>query len=119
MSFLCHIGLHSWKVVGWKGLVMPAQVQRCSRCRIGREVCFDATFTYTAEQMDSMLEKHRPSSDKACASIYKAASKGFHVQETCGPDGKYLYVSRFQSLEDLHAFHDALLKVMQAGKPQP
>ena len=56
-SLFCRIGFHRWRVVGWKGLVMPAQVQQCKSCGIGRAVCFDCVERYTAEQMTSHTNK--------------------------------------------------------------
>ena len=44
--------------------------------------------------------------------LYLAASKGFHISESCGPDNKYWHVSKFRSLEELHAFSDAWTKAM-------
>jgi len=46
--------------------------------------------------------------------LYEAASKGFHTSETCGPDGKYLHVIKFQNMTDLHAYEDAWRTVMVA-----
>jgi hypothetical protein len=63
MSILCRIGLHRWRVVGWKGLVVPAQVQQCASCGIGRAVCFDCVERYTAEQMAAALHAS-PAPDK-------------------------------------------------------
>lgn len=57
MSILCSIGLHRWRVVGYNGLVMPSQVQQCTRCRIGRAICFDCIEWYTAEQMDKAIDQ--------------------------------------------------------------
>jgi hypothetical protein len=49
--------------------------------------------------------------------LYDAASRGFHISETCGPESKYLHISKFRSMEDLHAFSDAWTAVMkEAGK---
>jgi hypothetical protein len=50
------------------------------------------------------------------AALYAAASKGFHVSETCGPDGKYWHVSKFPSMDDLFAFEDAWRKTMIAAR---
>lgn len=51
--------------------------------------------------------------------LYKAASKGFLTSETCGPDGKYLYVCRFRNMDDLNAYEDtwraAMLAVRDGG----
>lgn len=44
--------------------------------------------------------------------LYEAASKGFHISETCGPDKKYWHVSKFQTMAELHAFEDAWRKAM-------
>ena len=44
--------------------------------------------------------------------LYEAASKGFHISETCGPDGKYHRISKFQTLAELQAFEDAWRKAM-------
>lgn len=44
--------------------------------------------------------------------LYDAASKGFHISETCGPDKKYWRVSKFQTLSELHAYEDAWRKAM-------
>lgn len=51
--------------------------------------------------------------------LYDAAAKGFHVSETCGPEGKFNRVSKFQSIHDLHAFEDAwrtALTVVRDGR---
>jgi len=46
--------------------------------------------------------------------LYDAAGKGFHISETCGPDGKYWHVSKFPDMASLHAFVDAWTAVMRA-----
>lgn len=46
--------------------------------------------------------------------LYKAASKGFLTSETCGPDGKYLYVCKFRNMDDLNAYEDAWRAAMLA-----
>lgn len=45
--------------------------------------------------------------------LYDAAGKGFHISETCGPDGKYWHVSKFPGMASLHAFVDAWTDVMR------
>lgn len=50
-------------------------------------------------------DSHKDGSD--ATAFYDASAKGFHISETCGPDGKYHAVSKFQTLADLHAFEDA------------
>ncbi len=51
--------------------------------------------------------------------LHQAASKGFHTSETCGPDGKFLHVSRFPTLSDLHAYDDAWTKAMLKAQSAP
>ena len=46
--------------------------------------------------------------------LYDAASKGFHTSESCGPEGKYLRIIKFRSLDDLHTYEDAWTKAMVA-----
>lgn len=48
-----------------------------------------------------------PKGGSDATAFYDASAKGFHISETCGPDGKYHAVSKFQTLADLHAFEDA------------
>jgi hypothetical protein len=55
--------------------------------------------------------------DQLMIDLYRSASKGFHTSESCGPDGKYEHVSKFQSLADLHAFTDAWTKAMLSAQP--
>lgn len=45
-------------------------------------------------------------------SLYAAAAKGFHVSKSCGPDKKYHYVSKFDSLDDLQAYQSAWTAAM-------
>lgn len=55
--------------------------------------------------------------DQLMIDLYRSASKGFHTSESCGPDGKYEHISKFQSLADLHAFADAWTKAMISAAP--
>lgn len=60
--------------------------------------------------------------DADLRALYDAASNGFHISETCGPDGKYHHVIKFRSMDLLHAYEDAWIKVMLAIRdfaPQP
>lgn len=53
--------------------------------------------------------------------LYDAAAKGFHTSESCGPDGEYMHVSKFKTLQDLQDFHrawtDAMVSVRDATPP--
>lgn len=51
MNILCKIGIHKWREVGFTGFAMPAFVNQCERCKIGRVYHFTHTETFTAEQM--------------------------------------------------------------------
>jgi len=46
--------------------------------------------------------------------LYEAAAKGFHLSETCGPEGKFNRIIKFQTLPDLHAFEGAWRAAMTA-----
>lgn len=51
--------------------------------------------------------------------LYDTAAKGFHVSETCGPEGRFNRVSKFQSLQELHDFEHAwrvALTVVRDGR---
>lgn len=48
--------------------------------------------------------------------IYAAASKGFHITETCGPESKYHHVIKFRTLGDLHGYEDAWRAAMIASR---
>ena len=76
-----------------------------------------------AVAIDAHESRARPASAaNEMAALYEAASKGFHVSESCGPEGKYLYVSRFKSLSDLqdysHAWSEAMRAIAPAAAPQ-
>lgn len=59
----------------------------------------------------------------ALSDLYVSASRGFHITETCGPEGKYHHISKFRSIADLHAFADAwraaMISARDTGPAQP
>jgi len=59
-----------------------------------------------AEHLLALIDAS-PKGVSDATAFYDASAKGFHISETCGPDGKYHAVSKFQTLADLHAFEDA------------
>jgi len=46
------------------------------------------------------------------ASLYDAASVGFHISESCGPERKFLRITSFPSLDALQAYEDAWTEAM-------
>lgn len=70
----------------------------------------------SAEDLEAALA--RQEADKTLGQVlrelYESAAKGFHILETCGPDGKYWKVSQFRSMADLHAYDDAWTRAMIA-----
>ncbi len=53
------------------------------------------------------------------AKLYEAASKGFHMSESCGPESLYMHKSKFPTLQDLFDFEDAWRKAMLSASPAP
>lgn len=77
--------------------------------------CAPMALEMVAEVIDAHLAKGAQVPDEM-KSLYEAASKGFHTSESFGPDHKYWHVSKFQSLEELHAFIDAWTRTMLLAK---
>ena len=50
-SVPCAIGIHKWRSLGVRGIVIPWLIEQCQRCKCGRETSFTGTLTYTPEQM--------------------------------------------------------------------
>lgn len=64
------------------------------------------------------LYTHPTQDAEDAARLYTAAEKGYHISETCGPESKYWFVSKFRTMEDLHAFTDAWHALMFAARPE-
>lgn len=59
MNVLCKIGIHKWRVVGFVGLAMPAELRQCERCEVGRANHFNYVETFSAELMREAVEQDR------------------------------------------------------------
>ena len=106
-------GLQQAQVVDWRKF--PYSIAWCDGLR---SVLIECDEYGAAEQIDAIkryIDTHQSSAPVVgdeMASLYNAASVGFHTSESCGTDRKYLHKISFQSLEALHAYEDAWTKAM-------
>jgi hypothetical protein len=109
---------HRWNIDrdGDALLVCDGEHEKSEGCTYVRYVREAAPFDVVKANDEMAVLLHHPPS--AHSVLFEAAAKGFHTSETCGPEGSYTHVCRFQSIEDLHAFEDAWRSVMlQEGEP--
>lgn len=57
-KFLCKIGFHDWRLLGFTSLLLSSSLEVCRECGVGREFCAfaSATIRHSAQEMREYMK---------------------------------------------------------------